>query len=70
MKTIVNTSVISLLLSSSSAIIVKDGKEIDDDTNIYTPRNSLDAIMEQEEDLKYSLYGPTFSQKDKNEVKV
>ena len=70
MKTIVNASVISLLLSSSSAIIVKEGKDIDDDTNIYTPRNSLDAIMEQEEDLKYSLYGPTFSQKDKNEVKV
>jgi hypothetical protein len=70
MKKFANASVISLLLSSSSAIHVKDGKDIDDDTNIYTPRNSLDAIMEQEEDLKFNLYGPSMSQKDKNESKL
>jgi len=47
MRSLVNASVLSLLLSSSSAIHVKD---IDDDTNVQVPRNSLDAIMEQEAD--------------------
>jgi hypothetical protein len=67
MRTFVNASVVSLLLSSSSAIQVKDVKDFDDVTEIQVPRNSLDAIEEQELDLKQSLYPASIIQQNKTE---
>jgi hypothetical protein len=67
MRTFVNASVVSLLLSSSSAIQVKDVKDFDDVTEIQVPRNSLDAIEEQESDLKQSLYPAAMIQQNKTE---
>ena len=48
---------ITLLLSSSSAVNFKQHAE--ENSLVQVPRNSLDAIMEQEKDQDDSVYPPS-----------